>query len=154
MKRNKKRVIAAIAVIGLLAAGGAAFTTAIGAFPADNTNTAAFAQTEIQGATSAGVVYNLSTDGQYVQSADVYFTADQAANTVSAGFGTTTENAQVVTCQAQGPGSGTYSGDYKEHCVFSPTATWPSGVRVTNANYFVASVTDKTGDVTGVTPQS
>jgi hypothetical protein len=157
MKRNKKRVIAGIAVICLLAAGGAAFTTAIGSFPADNTNTAAFAQTQIKGATAAGVVYHTSTDGQFVTSADVYFTTDESANNVDAGFGSTSTNAQVVSCVSSGTpeGTGTYTGDYKSTCTFAGTTTFgANGVPVNTANYFAASVTDQSGNVTGVSPVS
>src|ERR1700758_1114568 len=78
MKRNKKRALIALLAIGVLAAGGAAFTTAIASSPANNTNTAAFGGTAIKGATAAGVTYQLSSDGQFVTSADVYFTTSQA----------------------------------------------------------------------------
>jgi hypothetical protein len=161
MKGKKKRMIAAIAVIALLAAGGVAFTTAISAFPANDTNTAAFAQTHITGATNAGVVYNLSSDGQFVQSADVYFTTDESGNNVDAGFGTTSINAQLISCVNSGTAvvGGTYDGDYDSHCDFAGSTTYtPHGVPVgtgTAANYFAVSVTDKlngANKITGVTP--
>jgi hypothetical protein len=155
MKRNKKRIIAAVAVICALAAGGAAYTTAIAGFPANGTNTAAFGGTSITGAPSAGVSYTLSADGQYVTSADVYFTGSQSANNVDAGFGTTATNGQLIACSAPSSpvgGSGTYAADYDSHCDFAGSTTFgPAGVPVTGANYFDASVTDKTGNVGGVT---
>jgi len=154
MMRNKKRALIAILAIGVLAAGGAAFTTAIASFPANGTNTAAFGGTSITGATAAGVSYTLSADGQYVTSADVYFTTDQSANNVDAGFGTTATNGQLIACTAPGTtvGSGTYAADYDSHCDFAGSTTFGSaGVPVTSANYFDASVTDKTGNVSGVT---
>lgn len=98
MMRNKKRALIAILAIGVLAAGGAAFTTAIASFPANGTNTAAFGGTSITGAPAAGVSYTLSADGQYVTSADVYFTGDESANNVDAGFGTTATNGQLIAC--------------------------------------------------------
>lgn len=154
MMRNKKRALIAILAIGVLAAGGAAFTTAIASFPSNGTNTAAFGGTSITGATDAGVSYTLSADGQYVTSADVYFTTDQSANNVDAGFGTTATNGQLIACTAPGTpvASGTYSGDYDSHCDFAGSTTFGSaGVPVISANYFDASVTDKTGNVSGVT---
>jgi hypothetical protein len=154
MMRNKKRALIAMLAIGVLAAGGAAFTTAIASFPSNGTNTAAFGGTSITGATDAGVSYTLSADGQYVTSADVYFTSDQSANNVDAGFGTTATNGQLIACTAPSTplSSGTYSGDYDSHCDFAGSTTFGSaGVPVINANYFDASVTDKTGNVSGVT---
>ncbi|HTP21449.1 MAG TPA: hypothetical protein VMJ65_17725 [Solirubrobacteraceae bacterium] len=154
MMRNKKRALIAILAIGVLAAGGAAFTTAIASFPSDNTNTAAFGGTAIKGATAAGVSYTLSSDGQFVTSADVYFTTSQSANTVDAGFGDTSTDAQLIGCSAPSStvGSGTYSADYDSHCDFAGSTTFgPAGVPVTQAAYFDASVTDKTGNVSGVT---
>ncbi|HUA70057.1 MAG TPA: hypothetical protein VMA96_03215 [Solirubrobacteraceae bacterium] len=153
MLRNKKRALIAILAIGVLAAGGAAFTTAIASFPSNGTATAAFGGTSITGATAAGVSYTLSADGQYVTSADVYFTADQSANNVDAGFGTSATNGQLIACTAPGTAvaSGTYSGDFDSHCDFAGSTTFgPAGVPVTSANYFDASVTDK-NDVSGVT---
>jgi hypothetical protein len=153
MMRNKKRALIAILAIGVLAAGGAAFTTAIASFPSNGTNTAAFGGTSITGATDAGVSYTLSADGQYVTSADVYFTSDQSVNNVDAGFGTSATNGQLIACSAPSTpvASGTYSGDYDSHCDFAGSTTFGSaGVPVINANYFDASVTDKTGNVSGV----
>ena len=154
MKRNRKRALIAVLAICALAAGGAAYTTAIAAFPSNGTNTAAFGGTSITGATDAGVSYALSSDGQYVTSADVYFTASQSANNVDAGFGTTATNGQLIACSAPSTtvGTGTYSADYDSHCDFAGSTTFgPAGVPVTSANYFDASVTDKTGNVSGVT---
>jgi len=155
MKRNKKRALIAVLAICALAAGGAAYTTAIGSFPANNTNTAVFGGTSIQGATAAGVQYTLSADGQYVTSADVYFTSSQSANNVDAGFGTNANNGQLIACTAPSSpvgGGGTYAADYDSHCDFAATTTFgPHGVQVTNSNFFDASVTDKTGNVGGVT---
>lgn len=154
MMRNKKRALIAILAIGVLAAGGAAFTTAIASFPSNGTNTAAFGGTSITGATDAGVSYTLSADGQYVTSADVYFTSDESANNVNAGFGTTATNGALIACVSSSStvGSGTYAADYDSHCNFAGSTTFgPHGVPVTSANYFDASVTDQTGNVSGVT---
>jgi len=154
MQRKTRRIIAAVAAIALLAAGGAAFTTAVSAFPGNGTNTATFGGTSITGASAAGVSYTLSPDGQYVTSADVYFTTDRSANNVDAGFGTTATNGQLIACTAPSTtvGTGRYASDYDSHCDFAGSRTFGSaGVPVTQANYFDASVTDKTGSVGGVT---
>ena len=60
MQRRTRRIVLGVALIAALVAGGAAFTTAISGFPANNTQTAAFGQTHIVGATSAGVTYTLT----------------------------------------------------------------------------------------------
>lgn len=153
MKRNKKRVLVALLAICALAAGGAAYTAAITGFPADNTATAGFAQTEIQGATAAGVTYGLSSDGQWVHTADIYFTTNVTGDNVQAGFGTSTTNASLIGCTTNSTpvASGTYVGDYDTTCTFTGTTTYGAhGAAVDQANYFAASVTDTNGDVTGV----
>jgi hypothetical protein len=156
VKRNKKRLIAAVGVICALAAGGAAYTTAIAGFPSNNAATIAFGGTQIQGAPAAGVSYTLSSDGQYITAADIYFTGSEQGYNVDAGFGTTATNAQLISCTPDSGtavgGSGTYAADYDTHCTFLGTSTFPSGVQVTQANYFSASVTKNTaGAITGVT---
>jgi hypothetical protein len=135
MQRRKKRIIAAVAVIAALAAGGAAFTANLGSnFP--STTVAGFAQESITGATSSGVNYQLSSDNQYVTEADLYFTNDVTADTIKAGFGDTATDATLVSCGAATLlNSGAHSGQYESVCSFSG-----SGVPVTTANYFDASV--------------
>jgi hypothetical protein len=155
MQRRTRRIILGVALIAALVAGGAAFTTAISGFPANNTQTAAFGQTHIVGATSAGVTYTLSADGQFVTGADIYFTSSQNANNVDAGFGTNGTDAQLIACTAPSSavgGGGTYAADYDSHCDFAGSTTFgPNGVSVANTSYFAASVTDKNNDVSGVT---
>ena len=64
--------------------------------------------------------------------ADVYFTSDQSANNVDAGFGSSSTNAQLISCTAPSSavgGSGTYAADYDSHCDFAGSTTFgPSGV--------------------------
>ncbi len=75
MQRNTRRIIAAVAVIALLAAGGAAFTAAIGGLDG-NTTTAGFGSETVAGAAATGVNYTLDSNGQYVDSVNVTLTGD------------------------------------------------------------------------------
>lgn len=70
MQRNTRRMIAAIAVIALLAAGGAAFTAAIAGLDG-NTTTAGFGTETVAGATASAVNYTLDSNGQYVDTVKV-----------------------------------------------------------------------------------
>jgi hypothetical protein len=85
MKRNKKRIVAAIAVIGALAAGGAAFT-------ASNTvpgSIAGYGTSTISGATATSIHYVLNAAGDQITGVNLVFSDDLTANgtgTVKAGF--------------------------------------------------------------------
>ena len=75
MQRKTRRMIAAVAVIALLAAGGAAFTAAIGGLDG-NTTTAGFGSETVTGATATAVDYTLDSNGQYVDTVTVTLNAD------------------------------------------------------------------------------
>jgi hypothetical protein len=75
MQRNTKRMIAAIAVIALLAAGGAAFTASLPGLDGQNANIG-FGSETVHGATASAVNYALSTDGQFVDEVAVTLTGD------------------------------------------------------------------------------
>lgn len=97
MKGKKKRLIAAIAVIGALAAGGAAYT-------ASNTipdSVAGFGSDTISGATASNIHYVLSADGTTITEVDLTLTGDYHSNTVQVGF----NGGALTTCPA-----GTYDG--------------------------------------------
>jgi hypothetical protein len=84
MKRRTKRLIGAIAVIGAIVAGGAAFT-------ASNTipdTVAGYGTSHITGATATALHYTLNTDGTQITTADLTFQGDQTGNVIKAGFGT------------------------------------------------------------------
>src|ERR1700761_3782327 len=83
MQRNTKRVIAAVAVIALLAAGGAAFTSQITGLDGQNAAIGYGAET-VNGATATDVKYQLSPDGQYIDQVVVTLTGDQTASTFTA----------------------------------------------------------------------
>ena len=96
MQRKTRRIIAAVAVIALLAAGGAAFTASIGGLNGDNANIG-FGSETVTGATATGVNYALSTDGQYVDQVAVTLTGDYS----------TTDNPGYVFKGSLTDGSGT-----------------------------------------------
>src|SRR5690349_640978 len=84
MRRNTKKIVAGVAAIAALAAGGAAFT-------ASNTvanSVAGYGTSNITGATATSIKYTLSADGQQINSAAIVFDGDVHTRTVAAGFGT------------------------------------------------------------------
>jgi hypothetical protein len=90
MKRKTKKIILAVAVIGAVAAGGAAFTAA-------NTvpdTIAGYGTSTISGATVDSIQYTTNGDGTQITDAaltlpgDLTATATEPAKTVRAGFGT------------------------------------------------------------------
>lgn len=101
MHRKTRRAAAAVAVIGALVAGGAAFTAA-------NTFTtpdvAGSATQAVTGAVISDQHNNLSSDGTEITSVDLTFAATQAGHTVRAGFSDNT--AGLVTCTNTDLGAG------------------------------------------------
>jgi hypothetical protein len=81
MKRNKKRIVAAVLAICALAAGGAAFTAAISGGPANAV--AGFAQTTINGATVNSTHWVLDQTGQYITTVNLDLTADGTNGTAT-----------------------------------------------------------------------
>lgn len=82
MKRKPLSVLAGLAVVGALAAGGAAFT-------ASNTipdTTMGFGTSNITGATATSLTYTRTPDGSAITAATLVFTGDISAKTVQAGF--------------------------------------------------------------------
>jgi hypothetical protein len=75
MQRKTRRIIAAVAVIALLAAGGAAFTASIQGLDG-NTTSAGFGSETVTGATATGVNYTLDSNGQYIDTVTVTLTGD------------------------------------------------------------------------------
>jgi hypothetical protein len=93
MRTHKtSRIIAGIAVIGAVAAGGAVFT-ATSSVP--NT-VAGYATSAISGANATSLDYTLSADGATIELATMIFTEDLTGNTVRAGFGTNALTACTV----------------------------------------------------------
>jgi hypothetical protein len=83
MRRNTKKIVAGVAAIAALAAGGAAFT-------ASNTvpdTVAGYGTSNITGATATSIKYTLSADGTQINSAALVFHGDVTGDDVKAGFG-------------------------------------------------------------------
>jgi hypothetical protein len=85
MRRNKKRIVAAVAVIGALAAGGAAFTDAIDTtgVPA---NVASYKQIDVTNAKLADAQYVFNATGDTINSVTLTFVGDVSGNAVQAAF--------------------------------------------------------------------
>jgi hypothetical protein len=84
MKRKPLSILAGLAVVGALAAGGAAFT-------ASNTipnTTMGFGTSNITGATATSLTYTRTPDGSAITAATLVFTGNISSNTVQAGFNT------------------------------------------------------------------
>jgi hypothetical protein len=78
------RFLGALAVAGIVVAGGTAFT-ASNTVPA---SVAGYGTSTISGATATALSYTLSADGTTITGAALTFTGDQTGRTVQAGFGT------------------------------------------------------------------
>ncbi len=76
------RIAAAVAVVGAVAAGGAAFT----AGETLPTNVAGYGTTQVTGGTVTDLNYTLSADGSYIDSAQMTFSGDVTGDTVGIGF--------------------------------------------------------------------
>jgi hypothetical protein len=111
MKGKKTRIIAVVAVIGALAAGGAAFT-ASNTLP--STSVAGYGNVSVTGATVSDIHNVLSQDGQNITEVILTFSASQTGNTVVAGFGPTSGTAPTnlnITCSVQTGGLTADCGD-------------------------------------------
>jgi hypothetical protein len=93
--RSNKKILGALAVAGLVAASGSAFT-------AGNTvggdNVAGYGSATVSGATTEAIEHTLSADGTTISSTTLTFTTDLGAgHQVKAGFGSTAlENCTVT----------------------------------------------------------
>ena len=92
MQRKTRRIVAAVAAIAVVAAGGAAFT-ASNTIPA---SVAGYGTSNISGATATALTYTLAADGTTITGANLTFTGDQTGRTVKAGFGTAALTACTV----------------------------------------------------------
>lgn len=82
--RNLTKTFAALAVVGVVAASGSAFT-------ASNTvpnSVAGYGTSTITGATATSLKYTLNGDGTQITAAAMNFQGDLTGKTVKAGFGT------------------------------------------------------------------
>jgi hypothetical protein len=99
MHRKTKRLVGAIALIAVLAAGGAAFT-ASNSLP--STDTAGYGNISVTGASLSDIQNTLSADGQNITQVALTFSSAIPSNAaVTAGFGTTAGTAPTtlpITC--------------------------------------------------------
>jgi len=86
MKRNRKRIAAAVAVIGALAAGGAAFTNSIDTTAISNNTTAGYAGIDVSGATLTDANYTLNPTGTGITEVNLTFSDDLAGDNLSLAF--------------------------------------------------------------------
>jgi hypothetical protein len=73
MRRNKKRIAAAVAVVAALAAGGAAYTNSIDTSAVTNADVGYGSVTVNGNNTLSAMSYNFSTDGSQVDSVSLTF---------------------------------------------------------------------------------
>jgi hypothetical protein len=84
MKRKTKKIVLALVVIGVVAAGGAAFTAA-NTLP---THAVGYGQTVVTGAEATDIHHFLAADGMHITSTTMTLTGNLAdAPIVTAGFG-------------------------------------------------------------------
>jgi len=84
LRHNMRRIVAGVAVVAAVGAGGGAFT-ASNTVPA---SVAGYGSSSISGATATALNYTLSADGTTITSAALTFTGNQTGRTIKAGFGT------------------------------------------------------------------
>lgn len=137
MKRNRKRLIAAVAVIAALAAGGAAFTDSILGNPVTNGTTAGYGTMSVSGATVSDVNYTLSAAGTSITEVNFTFTGNLEGDTLELGF----DNANLAQCAHTGITSGVIpSGAYDGTtsttvtCDVSETTTAATSLQVAVTN--------------------
>lgn len=98
MQRRKTRIFAAIAVTGVLAAGGAAFTASNSFSGTNSAPIAGFGTTTVSGATIVSVNNTLSGDGTAINSTTLTLQGDVRSYTVTAGYGPATSGTSLTGC--------------------------------------------------------
>ncbi len=106
--RKNFELLGAVALAGVVAATGSAFTA--GNTAADSV--AGFGTSTISGATASSVAHTLSTDGTDIDSTWITFSTTQTGNTVLAGLGTAALESCVVDVVAGTTATCTYASGY------------------------------------------
>ena len=136
MKRKTKKIVLALVVIGVVAAGGAAFTAA-NTVP---THAVGYGQAVVTGAVASQIDHTLSTDGMQVEQTVMTLTGNLADDpVVTAGFGG--DGVDLQSCTTT-PATGTFGDPDRTTvatCVYSPT-------------YLTSTALRFNVSVTGVTP--
>jgi hypothetical protein len=136
MKRKTKKIVLALVVIGVVAAGGAAFTAA-NTVP---THAVGYGQAVVTGAVASEIDHTLSADGMHVDQTVMTLTGNLADTpVVTAGFGG--DGVALQSCTTT-PATGNF-GDVNRTtvatCVYSPS-------------YLTSTALRFNVSVTGVTP--
>ena len=136
MQRKTKKIVLALVVIGVVAAGGAAFTAA-NTVPS---HAVGYGQTVVTGAVASAIDHTLSADGMHVDQTVMTLTGNLAdAPVVTAGFGADGVALQACTATAATGNFGDVNRTTVATCAYSPAYLTSTEVR------FNVSVT-------GVTP--
>jgi hypothetical protein len=138
MKRKTKKIVLALVVIGVVAAGGAAFTAA-NTVPS---SVAGYGANTVTGATLNFVHHNLSADGTHILTTDLQLDGDHHTDIIKAGFGVAGSPEAQTLCV-----TGAYDnvGDTTAAvCTWNPGGTPPGHVTDTNADLFGVAVTSVT----------
>jgi hypothetical protein len=143
MQRKTRRIIAAVAVIALLAAGGAAFTNSIATFGTNN-DQIGYASDSIIGATATNLQYELSPDNSKIDQVLVTLQGDYTTSSATNGsdsfvamFNNTPGN--KVNCTPAGAVDG--SGNTVVTCDFDPSHDQSAGEPTGSAQTFSLTVT-------------
>ncbi len=159
MQRKTRRILAAVAVIALLAAGGAAFTNSIASFGSNN-DQIGYASDSIVGATASNLQYELSPDNSQIDQVLVTLTGDYSAgvgNTATPSNGDdnfvgmfNNDSTNEVTCT---PGSFA-SGHTVVTCDFDPSHDHSAGFPTGTGTSFSLTVTSPGGGSGSLTNNS
>jgi len=109
--RNSIKFLGALAVAGLVAAGGSAFTASNTVDP----SVAGYGTSTVSGAIVSSVHHTLAADGVTIVSTKLLFTTSQQHSIVTAGFGTTALQNCVVDPMVEEVDPNTAT------CTYSPT---------------------------------
>lgn len=142
MQRKTRRIIAAVAVIALLAAGGAAFTNSIASFGSNN-DQVGYASDSIIGATANNLSYNLSPDNSKIDQVLVTLVGDYTTGNATNGSDTfvgmfNNTPGGKVTCT---PAASVVGGDTVITCDFDPLHDQSAGEPTGSATSFSLTVT-------------
>jgi hypothetical protein len=126
MKGKTKKIVLAVAVIGAIAAGGAAFTAA-NTVPS---HAVGYGQTVVTGAEATDIHHALSADGMHIDSTTMTLTGNLAdAPIVTAGFGG--DGVALQSCVAGAP-TGAFGDPDRTSavtCSYSPSYLTSTAVR-------------------------
>jgi hypothetical protein len=114
MRFKTTRIVAAIAVIGAVAAGGAAFTAG-SALP---TNVAGYDVGTVTGGTVTDLNYALDSTGANITTANLTFASDLTGDTVRIGFGQY-DSGTLQACDPPAAGTGANAGTSTVTCDFT-----------------------------------